>query len=109
MISDVPYSEYPPSVLRVIDGGGSEIRTLVEANPEYGFIYGFYADVSPSNSTIVYSSCEYKTKVDIAYSEYWDEDLTGLNYEIAIIAFNGSSKTRLTENEFVDHVPVVVT
>ena len=105
VISDVPYPEYPPSVLRVIDGGGSEIRTLVEANPEHGFIYGFYADVSPSNSTIVYSSCEYKTKVDIAYTKYWDEDLTGLNYEIATIAFDGSSKTRLTENEFVDHVP----
>lgn len=105
VISDVPYPEYPASVLRVIDSGGSEIRTLIEANPVYSFLYGFYAEVSPNNSIIVYSSCEYKTEVDVAYTDDWAEEVIGLNYEIATIAFDGSSKTRLTENDFVDHVP----
>ena len=60
--------------------------------------YGFYADVSPDGSRIVYSACEpvydsfYQMNVDL--------------YEIATVNMDGSGYRRLTENEYFENYPV---
>ena len=105
VFSDVAEPERSVTLLRVIDTRGSVIRTLVNANPDHAFDHGFHAEVSPNNSHIVYTSCEFKTDVDIKYPDDWWADLIGVNYEIATIALDGSSKKRLTESEHVDHFP----
>ena len=64
----------------------------------YRFNYGFYADVSPDGSRIVYSTCE-----SVYHSSYqMNVDL----YEIATVNIDGSGYLRLTENEYFENYPV---
>ncbi len=63
--------------------------------------YGFYADVSPDGSQIVYSTCEYPLTE-------WDEEAQGMaaqGYELAMIGADGTSKLRLTDNDSFEHYP----
>ena len=84
-------SERWHSAISIVDGEGSEVRTIVDANPGGSFPYGFYADLSLDGARIVYSSCEYRTSFD---------------YEIATIGIDGTSPERLTRNSHYDHYPV---
>ena len=51
---------------------------------------GFYADVSPDGSRIVYSTCEYH----------------GGGYELATVNIDGTDKRRLTQDLYFEHNPV---
>ena len=74
----------------VVDAEGTQVRELVKANPNFGtFFYGFYADVSPVGSRVVYSTCEFR----------------GLRagrlrrpvYKIAAINLDGTGQEQLTD------------
>ncbi len=75
---------------------------------ESKFVYGFYADISPDGSRIVYSTCEYTDH------PYWwvDEDWSHLpsfhsaGYEIASVDVDGSSPMRVTDNTLFESFPV---
>ena len=58
--------------------------------------YGFYGDVSPDGSHIVYSTCEYPLPGSIG--EY--------GYELGIASVDGTGKRRLTNNTYFEHYPV---
>ena len=60
--------------------------------------YGFYADVSPDGSRIVYSTCE------PVYDSYFESNID--LYEIATVNIDGSGYLRLTENEYFENYPV---
>ena len=51
---------------------------------------GFYADVSPDGSRIVYSTCEYRDG----------------GYELATVNIDGTDKRRLTQDPYFEHNPV---
>ena len=61
-------------------------------------LYGFYADVSPDGSQIVYSSCEFL--LDCPQGSRYTE-----GYELVMINIDGAGKTRLTNNRHLDHYP----
>ena len=61
--------------------------------------YGFYADVSPDGSSIVYSTCE-----PSAYDSYFERNID--LYEIATVNMDGSGYRRLTENQYFENYPV---
>ena len=61
-------------------------------------LYGFYADVSPDGSQIVYSSCEFL--LDSPQGSRYTE-----GYELVMINIDGTGKTRLTNNRHLDHYP----
>ena len=99
-------------LILALDIAGAQVREVADAdadyhysgsyafNSTYRFEYGFYADVSPDGSRIVYSTCEYipdKPGPDGPYSE---------GYEIAMVNIDGTDKKRLTNNERFDHYPV---
>ena len=58
--------------------------------------YGFYGDVSPDGSHIVYSTCEYPLPGSVG--EY--------GYELGITGVDGTGKRRLTNNTHFEHYPV---
>ena len=60
--------------------------------------YGFYADVSPDGSRIVYSTCE------PVYDSFFQMNID--LYEIATVNIDGSGYLRLTENEYFENYPV---
>ena len=62
----------------------------------YRFQYGFYADVSPDGSRVVYSSCEYE---DVALG------YTHTDYEIATIGIDGTGQRQMTSNMHLDGYP----
>ena len=76
----------------MVDAEGSQLEALVEANSSHGFSYGFYADVSPQGTQIVYSYCQI-----LPPDSY--------KYEIAVINLDGTGRQRLTENEGPSNSP----
>ena len=64
----------------------------------FRFNYGFYADVSPDGSRIVYSACE------PVYDSFYQRNMD--LYEIATVNMDGSGYLRLTENEYFENYPV---
>ena len=62
-------------------------------------LYGFYADVSPDGSQIVYSSCEFL--LDSPQGSRYTE-----GYELVMINIDGAGKTQLTKSENLEHYPV---
>ena len=85
------------------------MRTIVDANPGNSFQYGFYADVSPDGTRVVYSSCEYPRcpkGTDCEEVEVDPDDRRAFDYEIATIGIDGTSPERLTRNGHSDHYPV---
>ena len=59
IVSDVAETRFSKSAISIIDVEGSQVRTVVDANPWASFPYGFHADLSPDGTRVVYSSCEY--------------------------------------------------
>ena len=100
VVFDLGYSTW------VVDAEGAAVRKLVEADIEDGSYwgkgqYGYYADVSPDGSRIVYSTCEYT---------YYDHDKVGgrynLGYEIGAVNVDGTDRRRLTDNVHFENYPV---
>ena len=96
-------------LILALDIAGAQVREVADVDPDYQetgshdgfyrFEYGFYADVSPDGSRVVYSTCEYMP----------DEPETWLysgGYEIAVVNIDGTDKKRLTKNERLDFYPV---
>ena len=93
-------------LILVLDIAGAQVREVADVDADYPesgsfyrFVYGFYADVSPDGSRVVYSTCEYLPDEPEPgqYSE---------GYEIVTVNIDGADKKRLTENERFDHYPV---
>ena len=61
--------------------------------------YGFYGDVSPDGSHIVYSTCEYPLPGSVG----------GYGYELGITGVDGTGKRRLTDNTHFRALPRMVT
>ena len=96
---------YPPYTIWEVDAKGTAVRKIVDPDPGEGGIlgrgqYGYYADVSPDGSRIVYSTCEYT---------YFDHDRVGwrynLGYELAAVNVDGSGVQRLTDNLHFENYP----
>ena len=85
----------------MVDANGTQVHRIVDANPGDIFEYGYYANVSPDGTKIVYSTCEFPTEGDFTYSER-----ENYNYEIAVINLDGTEQRRLTENHTFEHYPV---
>ena len=96
-------------LILALDIAGAQVREVADVDADshysgsyggfYRFAYGFYADVSPDGSRVVYSTCEYVL----------DEPGGGMyseGYEIAMVNIDGTDKKRLTNNERFDHYPV---
>ena len=86
-------------LILALDIAGAQVREVADADEDYRFDYGFYADVSPDGSRIVYSTCEYVL----------DEPEGGMyseGYEIVTVNIDGTDKKRLTKNERFDNYPV---
>ena len=63
--------------------------------------FGIYADFSPVESRIVYSTCEYK--MALGYGAFTQKPQAV--YELAAINPDGSEKRRLTHSAGADHYP----
>lgn len=95
--------------LLVSDIKGAQMREVADADEDYTdnsddwyrFKYGFYADVSPDGSRIVYSTCEYY--VDDA-KDSWGVRPAG--YDIATMNIDGTNRKQLTRDVYLDHYPV---
>ncbi len=99
---------YGPYAIWAVDANGAAARTIAvvdpdpdqELSPGHGQ-YGFYADVSPDGSRIVYSTCKYTA---------FDHDTVGwrynLGYELAAVNVDGSDRQRLTDNVHFENYPV---
>ena len=87
----------------IASADGSSIRTVVDSTPHrYTLPYGYHADISPDGSQLIYTTCQFPTKVI-------DPVFTGgewYHYEIASIRLDGGEPKRLTQNRLLDHVPV---
>ena len=81
----------------VVDAEGTQVRELVNANPKGEFRLGFYADVSPDGSLVVYSTCEF-TRLRAGRLQH--------EYEIATISLDGSVQVRLKEKSDISRVSV---
>ena len=73
-----------------LDIKDARLQQVADVDPEHEMDFGFYADVSPDGSRIVYSTCEH------------DRD----GYELAVMNIDGMGKRRLTEDGYFDHYPV---
>ena len=90
----------------MVDAEGAALRRITDADPERAGSwpigqYGYYADVSPDGSRVVYSTCEYTT---------FDHDMRlgwryNLGYEIASVSVDGSGRQRLTDNVHFENYP----
>ena len=97
-------------LILALDIAGAQVREVADADGDYQesgayggayrFEYGFYADVSPDGSRIVYSTCGYMPDEPGPYGQYSE------GYEIAAVNIDGTDKKRLTNNERFDHYPV---
>ena len=88
------------SMREIVDADAThEARTPTDTDSLANFLYGFYADVSPDGSQIVYSTCEFLLNKGLSnqHSE---------GYELVTINVDGTEKTRLTDNHHLDHYPV---
>ncbi len=81
----------------VVDTEGTQVRELVNANPNYGtFLYGFYADVSPDSARVVYSTCEFTWLIAGKPTP---------KHDIAVINLDGTGQQRLTEEGPASNYP----
>ncbi len=97
---------YPPYATWAVDDEGGKVVKVAVGDPGDGSYrgdgqYGYYADVSPDGTRIVYSTCEYT---------YFDHDVVGrkfnLGYEVASVNVDGSGRQRLTDNVHFENYPV---
>ena len=96
-------------LILALDIAGAQVREVADADGDYQesgayfdpyrFEYGFYADVSPDGSQVVYSTCEYMLD-EPERSQYLE------SYEIATMNIDGTDKKRLTYNQRFHLYPV---
>ena len=86
------------TILRVEDADANFPARTPRDSSGYRFLYGFYADVSPDGSRIIYSSCEFL--LDQPQGARHTE-----GYELVMMNVDGSGKFRFTENDNLDHYP----
>ena len=86
-------------VVRVLDIEGGYLLTVADTDRNDMSMYGFYADVSPDGSQIVYTSCGF-----VLDRPWYGRTTEG--YELVMINVDGAGKTRLTKNDNLDHYPV---
>ena len=77
----------------------TDANSDAQSPEDRGTLYGFYADVSPDGSQIVYSSCEFELWMPRG-TQYTD------GYELVMMNIDGTGKTKLTGNNNLDHYPV---
>ena len=103
-------------VIRRIAADGSGVQTLKNPNPYYSdpsidpdataiFFYGYYADVSPATSRIVYTSCEVPNTGHNERFAAIDQGMV-LNYELFTVGIDGTDARRLTDTPALEHFPV---
>ena len=83
--------------IQMVDAGGTHVRRIIREATKEELLYGFYADLSPDGTQLVYSSCEF-------YTGSSEDEV--LKYEIASLDLESGEKRRLTENRHFDHYPV---
>ncbi len=93
------------SSVLAVNADGTGLRTVVDANPGFGFRDGFYAEVSPDGSTIAYTSCQYTSEISEYRKREGVTERDYYHYEIGTVAIDGTQVTRITENENIDHYP----
>ena len=93
------------------------MRKIADGNPDLNsdsrgyseMTYGFYAELSPDGSSIVYSTCQYE-EPGIPNDVRADRlalvgERGSLGYEIAMIGFDGARQLRLTKDDWFEHYP----
>ena len=94
-------------VIWTVNVESAELNEIADADSDYmrldgsntyhqRMAYGFYGDVSPDGSHIVYSTCEYPLPGSFG----------GYGYELGITGVDGTGKRRLTDNTYFEHYPV---
>ena len=88
-----------------VEPDGSRLHRIVNGAPDHDFgpedYFGLYADMSPDNSRIAYSTCFYPMGMDIAKRFGYQFH----NYEIETSNIDGTERRRLTENDTFEHFP----
>ena len=85
-------------MIATVNAKGADSRIVADTDPgkrwtKPHWSYGYYADISPDGSRIVYATCEYR-------GENVDD------YEIAIANVDGTDRFELTRNLNFDNYPV---
>ena len=101
--------------LYIVEADGSLLRRVAHGVPDHYFsneYMGLYADISPDNFRIVYSTCRYPIEPTERPHYYANplepdsEELTWHNYEIEMSNIDGVGPQRLTNNKDFDQYPV---
>ncbi len=103
-------------LIRRVAADGSGVQTVKNPNPVdpdpsrrpntvQVSQYGFYADVSPAASRIVYTSCEFPNTGHDERQAALDWRIV-LNYELVTIGIDGTDARRLTDTAVLEHFPV---
>ena len=98
-------------LIRRVAADGTWAQTVTNPNPRYHdpsldpeetahFNYGYYADVSPVNSRIVFTSCESPIE------DYDNGRVFRRNYELFTIGIDGTDARRLTSTTVLENFPV---
>ena len=97
----------------IVDETGTQVKQVIDPDPARGArgdlesVYGFYADVSPDGTRIVYTTCEYSVRNANPADMRDDVDPRAkLGYEISVVNIDGTAKSRLTSNANLEHYPV---
>ena len=114
--SEVVFSDHGD--IWAVKEDGTELRQIVESHAQQlqpnttRFKYGFHMDLSPDNSTIIYTSCQYPTErkypgyVGVIQDGVDFSERSKYTYEIAVSGLDGNIQKRITHNGDVDHYPV---
>ena len=114
--SEVVFSDHGD--IWAVKEDGTELRQIVESHAQQlqpnttRFKYGFHMDLSPDNSTIIYTSCQYPTErkypgyVGVIQDGVDFSERSKYTYEIAVSGLDGNIQKRITHNSDVDHYPV---
>ena len=90
----------------VLDIEGVQLRRVADTNASgYRSLYGFYGDVSPNGSRIVYSTCEHRYRQPLPPRISGGGFRYTEGYEIAVVDIDGSGRQRLTTNDRLDNYP----
>ena len=102
--------------IQVLDLEGATLLQVADADPDYPesgssrrgyeFLFGFYADVSPDGSRIVYATCEYMLDARLDPDSWYSRFMGSAGYEIATVEIDGSGLRRLTQTLRFEHYPV---
>ena len=100
--------------IQSLDIKGASLVQVADADPDYHgdplrgykFKYGYYADVSPDGSRIVYASCEYMLDERMDPQSRARPIMESAGYEIATVNIDGSGRRRITRSLRFENYPV---